>query len=132
MRSLLPLALLSLVVLVLSPSPALAQGATPLGDLSRYRIDRDKGDLPVDAGRRFMADLKTHDAEVWSNVRESVRLELQKGETESFVEQLGWVMWAYGGVWVILLLFALAVFWRQHRLSRELAELEARVKVEKA
>jgi len=113
--------------------PAAAPSASPLSGVSfmRYKLDREKGDIPVEKGRVFLADLKAASPETWASVVDAVRLEIQKDEAEKFSHQKGYVLYAYGAIWVILIVFVIGVFARQRKLAAELAELERRVSVER-
>ena len=118
-----------------APTSATAPGAAgnPLAgvNLAKYKLDRDKGDIPVDVGRRFLDDLKAVSPDAWASVLDAARLSIQQEEADKFARQKNYVIYAYGALWVILLVFVVGVFTRQRHLAAELAELERRVSVEK-
>jgi hypothetical protein len=125
-----------LAVLALLLATAVAHADPPVApakppDLGNYKLDREKGDIPLEVGRRFMTDLGAYDAELAASVEEAVRFKIQQDETVKFTRQRGYVMWAYGAAWTVLVCFALGLFARQRSLNRALAELEARVAKEK-
>jgi len=139
--------LLTLVVLAALAAPAAAQEPAPAApaptaapaagnplsgvNLEKYKLERDKGDIPVEKGRLFLDDLKVASPDAWASVVDAIRFEIQKEEAEKFARQKNYVIYAYGALWVILLLFVIGVFTRQRHLAAELAELERRVGVEK-
>ncbi len=123
-------------------APALAAAApvasadrakNPLGGarLEKYMLDREAGEIPVEAGRRFLDDLSALSPQVRASVTDAVRFEIQKDEADKFARQKNYVLYAYSALWVILLLFVVGVFSRQRKLAAELAALESRVSREK-
>jgi CcmD family protein len=125
--------LLAFALLFVLAAPALADepppGDNPLAgvNLDKYKLNREKGDIPVDAGRRFLADLKAVSPDAWASVTDAVRLEIQKDETAKFAHQKQYVIYAYGAIWAVLAIFVIGLFMRQRHLANELAELERRV-----
>jgi hypothetical protein len=131
------------LALGLVAAPALASAQTPAAPAAdpsafqspafhKYKINPEKDDIPLTKGRQFLADLAAADPELKASVTEAVRFEIQNEETEKFARQKGYVLWAYGALWVVLLVFVVGLLLRQRQLAAELASLEARVKVEKA
>jgi hypothetical protein len=121
------------VLAVLAAGPRVARAddnALKQTDLTKYKLDREK-ETPLQAGQRFLDDLKAVDPGVASNVLEVARYDIQKEETAKFAHQKTFVLRAYGVLWAILAVFAATLFFRQRKLSAELADLEARVKTEK-
>jgi hypothetical protein len=115
------------------PPAAAAPGASPLQgvNLDAYKVNLEKGDIPLTVGRHFLADLKAASPETWASVTEAARFDIQSDETAKFAHQKQFVIYAYGAIWVILVLFVVGVYTRQRRLAAELAELERRVSVER-
>ena len=136
----LPLPLLPLVLLATLAAPARADEPPPPAaadnplagvELDKYKLNREAGDIPLEAGRRFLDDLGAVSPEVRASVTDAVRFEIQKDETDKFARQKNYVLYAYAALWVILIVFVIGVFTRQRHLAGELAELERRVSVEK-
>jgi CcmD family protein len=112
--------------------PAAAAGNPLAGvNMSRYELNREKGEIAVEVGRRFLADLKAVSPAAWASVTDAVRLDIQQDETAKFARQKNYVIYAYGAIWVILIVFVVGLYTRQRHLAAELAELERRVGVEK-
>jgi hypothetical protein len=123
--------LLFIFVLFVS-APALAQdnplASVPLG---KYEVNREAKDDPVLAGRRFLADLEAKSPAVHASVVDAVRSQIQADETARFARQNKFVLWAYGAAWALIAILAGSLLLKQRRLAADLAELEAKVKVEK-
>jgi CcmD family protein len=116
-----------------APAAPAAEGANPLGSVSfdKYKLDREKGDISLDKGRLFLADLKAANPSAWASVTDAVRYDIQTEETRKFAHQKQFVIYAYGAIWVILLGFVVGLYARQRQLNAELAELERRISTEK-
>jgi hypothetical protein len=127
--------ILLVVLVTLVSLPARAQNAqlNPLAGvpLHKYEVNREKQDDPVLAGRRFLADLEVVSPAVQASVVDAVRSQIQAEETARFARQNKFVLWAYGAAWAIVAALVGALLFRQRRLAAELADLEARVKIEK-
>ena len=93
----------------------------------RWTYDRTKEALAA-PGERFLEDMQACDATFAAAVVEAIRYKIQKEETEKFFHQNRFVVAAYAIAWGALAAAALALWLRQRRLTREIAELEARLK----
>ena len=116
------------------PAPAAAPaGANPLAgvNLDAYQPNPETGNIPLVAGRKFLADLKGTSPEVWASVVEAARFDIQMDETMKFAHQKQFVIYAYAAIWVILIVFVVGLYARQRKLAAELAELERKVGVER-
>jgi hypothetical protein len=105
-------------------TPAAACFANP----ERWSFQRGK-DALVEVGDRFLADLKACGATRLADaIEESERYRLQANEAAVFARHSRYVMLAYGVAWGLLALSALALFFRQRRVSSQLAEIEDKVR----
>jgi len=93
----------------------------------RWTYDRTKEPL-AGPGERFLADMQQCDATFAAAVVEAIRYKIQNEETEKFIHQRSFVIAAYAIAWAVLAAAAFALWLRQRRLTREIAELEARLK----
>jgi CcmD family protein len=119
------------------PAAAPAAPAAPAGNplasvnLDAYKVNLDTGNIPLAVGRHFLADLKAVNADAWASVTEAVRFDIQTEETAKFGRQKQYVIYAYGAIWAVLVVFVVGLYTRQRKLAAELAELERRVSVER-
>lgn len=95
--------------------------------LDRWTYDRTKEALAA-PGERFLEDMQACDATFAAAIVEAIRYKIQNEETEKFIRQRSFVIAAYAIAWGALALAAFALWMRQRRLTREIAELESRLK----
>ena len=81
----------------------------------------------AELGQDFLRDLSARSPSVAANVRDAIRYELQAEEAAKFTHQKAFVITAYGVIWALLVLFVVVLWLRQHRLDRELHDLETRL-----
>jgi CcmD family protein len=114
-------------------APAAAAAANPLQgvNLDAYKVNLETGNIPLAVGRHFLGDLKAVSPDVWASVTEAVRFDIQTEETAKFGRQKQYVIYAYGAIWAVLVIFVVGLYTRQRKLAAELAELERRVSVER-
>lgn len=93
----------------------------------RWTFDRTKEALAA-PGERFLEDMRACDATFAAAIVEAIRYMIQNEETEKFIRQRSFVVAAYAIAWGALALAALALWLRQRRLTRDIAELESRLK----
>jgi tRNA(Ile2) C34 agmatinyltransferase TiaS len=93
----------------------------------RWTYERAKEPI-AGPGERFLDDMRACDPTFAAAVVEAIRYKIQTEETEKFIHQRGFVIAAYAIAWGVLAAAALALWLRQRRLTREIAELESRLK----
>ena len=125
-------ALFLLAILGLSSAAWAADVDTPPASCfahpDHWTYDRTKGEPLAAPGERFLDDMRACDATFAAAVVEATRYKIQNEETEKFIRQKSFVIAAYAIAWGVLALAALALWLRQRRLTREIAELESRLK----
>lgn len=123
--------LVFLTVLGLSSAAFAADVDTPppscFAHPEHWTFDRTKEALAA-PGERFLADMQACDATFAAAIVETIRYKIQNEETEKFIRQRSFVIAAYAIAWGVLAVAAFALWMRQRRLTREIAELESRLK----
>jgi hypothetical protein len=122
----------ALVLLMLLGGVAHAADPKCFSTPERWSYDRDKGESLSLAGERFLDDMQKCDSAFAASVFEVARYQLQSEEAKKFVRQIGFVEWAYGVAWALLVVSGLLLWLRQRRLNRDIAELEARLRAAEA
>ena len=110
------------------PAQAHVPPAACFAHPENWSYDRAKMTLAA-PGEKFFADLQKCDPTFAASVVEAIRYQIQKDETDKFMHQKQFLLAAYGICWAIVALAAVALWLRQRRLARELADLEARLKL---
>lgn len=129
--------LLVVALSLLLPAVAGAQ-TTPPADraacfarLAQYTWERGQ-EAKVNAGLEFMAALQQCDELLATAVNAQAEYRVHDKEAKIFASQRDLVIAAYGVIWVIMVIFLVAIFMRQRRVARQLEELEAKVRAEAA
>ena len=120
-----------ILVLCCLAGAARAEVSTPkpecFANPARWAYDRSVETL-AQPGQRFLTDLRACDSTLAANIEEAVRYDIQTKELASFAKNQKAVLAAYGAAWGLVALAALGAWLRWRRVTRLLAELEAKVK----